>query len=232
MQARGRAIRERGEKAIAELQAIEELADRQRSRDAGKRIEKLRETASKSSADSSRLFEEGGRIIREGLTLLKAGLKRYQDVPIVAEASGIYYTTDSDNMPRAARLLHHSLHLRFGPNAELNLADPPNCWLPFLQGLVRANEKKNGQSAKAFEAALKAEPRFQRARYELAVLLEREGKTDDAERVARQILDEVSDHAKARSLLSAFEPSKGNASEGDGPASPARSKKRKSRRRR
>jgi predicted Zn finger-like uncharacterized protein len=202
IQARGRAIREQGQSAINEIKALEALPAESRPTDIDQRLAELRSRASEADRESAKLFEKGGKTVREGYALLRDGLEEYEDDPLVVEAAGIYYTTDSDSLPRAAKLLRHSLGLRYGPDEELDLAAPPNHWLPYLQGLVRASEKNGEKAARdAFAAAVAKEPRFQRARFQLALFNENKNAPAEADRLAQEILAQVPGHEKATVLL-------------------------------
>ncbi|OGQ78844.1 MAG: hypothetical protein A2289_11580 [Deltaproteobacteria bacterium RIFOXYA12_FULL_58_15] len=230
IQNQGRAIRAVGEKAIAEIQAIEALPTDKRGADAKARLVELRAQAKQSSTDSAKLFESGGKITREGFAKLRVGFEAFPNNPFVAEASGIYYTTDSDMISRAAQYLQHSSTLRYGSEDGLNLDEPPNSWAPFLQARVRANEKKQEEAARAaYESALKAEPRFCRAKYELALLLKERGDKTGATRLAKEILAGVPKHDKAKHLIEQMYEGAAPAPAAVTPA--ANGKKRKSRKR-
>jgi predicted Zn finger-like uncharacterized protein len=233
LQAKGRAVRAVGEEALAELNAIEELPASKRPANSNRRLAELRERVSEASRESAELFEGGGEILRDGFARLRDGLKAYRDEPLVAEAAGIYYTTDSDSIPRASELLRHSLLLRYGSGGQLDLSAPPNGWLPYLQALVLASEHQgDGAARAAFAAALTAVPRFQRARYELARFEEQRGRRSEAERLSREILATVAGHDKAKQLLARLtEPPQTSTAPATATPTPAKVKKRKRKRR-
>ncbi len=227
IQARGRRIRAAGQRAIDEIRALEALPGNRRPKNSNQRLAELRARATEADRDAATLFEEGGKVVREGYALLRDALEAYEDNPLVVEAAGIYYTTDSDSVARAGRLLRHSVQLRYGADSELDLEAPPNTWLPYLHGLVRSADKRNQADVRAaFVAAYTKEPRFQRARYQLGLFEAEQDANREAERLAREILAQVGDHAKAKELLARIAPDDTGA-----PAAPAKTKKRKRKRR-
>ncbi|MBI3178812.1 MAG: zinc-ribbon domain-containing protein [Deltaproteobacteria bacterium] len=199
LQARGRAIHAAGAAALSEIKTIEDAPPAQRPRDAVARSDALRAQAAASRDESSKLYEAGGKELNAGFDLLRAALEKHPDDPRVAEVAAIYYALDTDNLRRAQELLRHALLQR--GLTELDLSAPPTAWLAYVQGLVQAAEKHPEAARDAFAAAVKSEPRFQRARYDLLQTLDALGQRAEAQRLAQQIVAEVADHDKARAYL-------------------------------
>lgn len=232
IQEQGRLIYDEGAKALAEIKALSDLPKHKRPPNAAAREKELRETAKNSNEASGKKFEEGGKLLTTGLTVLKAALKEYREEPIIAEAAGVYYATDSDGIAKASQLLQFSLRLRLGPDATLDLNSPPDQWLPYLQGRVQVASNAEDQAPGSFEAALRHEERFQRARFRLAQLHLQRGKQEEGRKLAKHILSAVPSHSKAKALLAIASNESANKGSAGVTAAPAKGKRRRGKRRR
>jgi predicted Zn finger-like uncharacterized protein len=202
IQARGKEIYDAGSRATAEIKAYAELPAGSRPPDAAARVEELRAQAGRAARESTQLFEAGGNEVTTALALLRPAIAKFKSSAIISAATGIYYMTDIDLQARATEMLRMAVELRSGSNTTLDLKNPPDAWTPLLQGLVKgANRGGDDEARAAFEAALKKEPKLLRAKFALAQLYDKQGKRDDARKLATEILGQAPGHAKAKALL-------------------------------
>lgn len=201
--ARGLAIREEALKVVAEITALN--AEKKRPRDADKTGAELRQKAMKLKAEASKLNEEGSDQFAKGWAYMTVGLQHFQSKsPLVVGASGIFLLgRDKDRINDAEERLLFSLDL-YKAGTKIDLKSPPDPWLPYLGAMIRLATRNPNDDAEVidfYQAALKKEPRFQRARYDLASALETAGKNAEAIKVAEQIIGEVPKHKKAKDLI-------------------------------
>ncbi len=161
-------------------------------------LQKSRARAKDLSTQASALFEVSGAEMGEALKVLKTALDNNPNSPALLIAAGVYYASDADGIPRARDLLHTS-EAALGDAGVMRPVDP---MAAYLKARLVQSEHDDGQARRAaLEAVLAAEPKMQRARYELATLLAEAGKREEAERLVEEVLHAVPTHAKAKALL-------------------------------
>jgi predicted Zn finger-like uncharacterized protein len=201
---RGRVFQRRAATAIAEIKRLEELPAAAKPADFAAQAAELRQLAKENNERSGTLYEEGSKIVRDGFVRMREAIERGDESPWLLEAAGIYYSLDPDSVPRATQLLRQAQSRRLGTDKPLDLAHPPNGWLPMLQGMVLAADRNKGEEARAaFHAAIVKEPRLARARWELVRLLDRQGAATEAHKAATELLGQVAGHDKAKEYLAA-----------------------------
>jgi hypothetical protein len=163
--------------------------------------ERLSAAAPGEAAQATKIFEQGGEAIATGLKEIKRSLAQSPPRPLACLAAGLYFALDTDSLGRAQDFLRQRLELTGGPGAKLDLNAPPDAWTPFLKGVIDVAGKKDASTVGAdFRAALKADPRLIRARWELAKLYAHNNDRGQAEGLVRDILTAVPTHAKAATL--------------------------------
>ncbi|MEK7705768.1 MAG: zinc-ribbon domain-containing protein [Myxococcota bacterium] len=201
IQARGRVFLDESAAALSKVSALEASPGR-RTPQAAAQERELRAKADEANGNSAKLFEAGGMEVTAGQQLLRQALKDYGSNPMVATAAGIYYATDPDGRDRAKELLRFAIETRLGVSKKLDPKDPPDVWTAFLGAALHAMDPRELEEAAAlYEAAVRLEPRFDRARYELALVRQKIGRVDESRRLAEEILANNPAHEKAKALL-------------------------------
>lgn len=202
IQARGRVILDEGAQAIAKLAALDASPTSRRGPQAAAQERELRSKAEQANSESAKLFEAGGKEVTAGQLQLRQALKDFGTDPFVTAAAGIYYGTDPDGRNKANELLRFSIETRLGVGKKLDPKAPPDMWTAFLGASIRADDERELSAAvELYEAALRVEPRFTRARYDLALVQQKLGNRDQSRALAEQILRDVPGHEKATALL-------------------------------
>jgi hypothetical protein len=200
LQVLGRERHDHGLKAAAELKALGGGSS------SAARLDELRRSVAEDNAAATELFERAGKDMAEALALLKKGMQGSRNSPIINEAAGLYYATDSDGLVKAGELLRYALELR--GTAALDLAKPPDAFIAYLQGKLWAassNETERPQAAGALQAAIRTEPRLVRARYDLARELSSHQQAAEAKRLLGELLAAAPEHPKAKGLLASLD---------------------------
>ncbi|MEZ4272127.1 MAG: zinc-ribbon domain-containing protein [Myxococcota bacterium] len=192
---RGQQLRQQGDALLGELQS---LLDAKKGK---KAQEQLRKKIATINQDAAALYEHGGDDLKAAELLIRDGLKNFPDFPPMVVASGIYLISDPD---RAAQAMKHLVtsQILVTENKSFSadkLADP---WSAYLYGKIQAAQRNDlATITGAFEIALKLEPRFQRARYELAKVYLNAGDTPAAIKLSRALLKAVPSHVGAQKLI-------------------------------
>jgi predicted Zn finger-like uncharacterized protein len=226
---RGASIRGDAEKIITEIKQIQEV--KKRPKDAEAQVNKLRTEVAALGKKAGGLYEEGGKDFAKAGEFIKRGLAEFSTSPLMVEASGIYLIVqDAERAGDARKRMEIGLEMR-GAGPKIDLANPPDFWLPYLQANLDASHPKTLPKAiPYFEAAVKKEPRFQRGRFDLARTLDAAGKPDEAKKVVQKIIGAVPAHEKAKELLGHLTaPATPSPDPGPAPARPGKAKKRKKR---
>lgn len=209
LQAKGRIVTNDGIAAAEALKLLQKTPSRKRPKGYTKRVKMLRTRIVESNKSAKPYFEQGGQEIARGLELLKGAAKQYPDSPMVVLGYGIYKATDSDSASSAKSYLKHVLAQLQGGDDKLHLDQIKNPWTAYLQGRILLHDPFNlKQAPAAFRAALKVKPTLNRARYDLALALEKLGQLDESIAVAKELLTMTSNHEKAKDLVERLEAQK------------------------
>lgn len=204
LQAQGRAALEAGIRNREELKAVEALPPKRRVKLMA-RLEELRRAVKATRDQSTNFLETGGKAMSDGQMLLEHGMQSFPASALIAEATAIWYTMDPEGVSKAEKTLAHTVVLRTGSEGPVNLTAPPDAWAPFAFARLHVNERDGLEQARGgLDAALKKDPRFQRARWELAQMLAHTGQKEEATKLAHEILAAVPKHSKAQALLVAI----------------------------
>jgi hypothetical protein len=173
------------------------------AKEAAARLAELEQGAAARKQEALDALEKGGKLLSDGQVLLLKARRLGVESPFIAEAQAIWYTLDPEGAARAQEQLTHAVQLKQGTQATLSLADPPDMWSPLIQGRIWSAPSlaNTARASEAYRAALKHEPRLQRARWELAGLYVQEGQKDEAIKLLDAILAAVPRHEKAEQLL-------------------------------
>jgi len=164
------------------------------------------ELAVRGSPAASELLGKAESDLAAARDLLEPARQRFGGSAVLAAAAGILESVDPSRAAEASAALRQALDLAIAPGAALDLAKPPELWVTYLQArlwLASAAERAQGQ--KALVAALALQPRFARARFDLAIELARSGSRDEAQTTLRELLAAVPLHAGAKQLLVTLE---------------------------
>ncbi|MCZ6777684.1 MAG: tetratricopeptide repeat protein [Acidobacteria bacterium] len=85
----------------------------------------------------------------------------------------------------------------------------------YLKGMLCKIKTRNEEAIAAFRAALKANPDFTRARYQLAVMLVEESRYEEAQTLLQQVLESEPNHPNAHYVLSSVLRRLGNVADAD-----------------
>ncbi|HET6344247.1 MAG TPA: tetratricopeptide repeat protein, partial [Myxococcota bacterium] len=176
------------------------------AKEAAARLAELEQGAATRRQEALDALEKGGKLLGDGQVLLLKARRLGVESPFIAEAQAIWYTLDPEGAARAQEQLTHAVQLKQGTQATLSLTDPPDMWSPLIQGRIWSAPSlgNTARAVEAYRAALKHEPRLQRARWELASLYVQEGQKDEAIKLLDAILAAVPTHEKAERLLSSL----------------------------
>ncbi len=192
--ARGRVMHERSQVLLGQLKGTPPK-DRE---------EQIRKDAQAFETQSAELLLRGGQDGAAALGELKPVLDRHPGAASLNLAAALHYTSDDKAKQQAAEHFQRSLDTLLGPGKTLDPAQPPDLWALYLQARLWRDDLTKAESALA--AALKLEPRFQRARLELAELHAKQSRKDEAKRLLGELLATAPEHPRAKELLAALDP--------------------------
>lgn len=200
LQAEGRGIVEAGARAQKELRRLKRLPRRRRKQQQAAMAE-LKERAAAAGDESKKKFEEAGRELRKGLSVLQFAEAKHAGAPMVKLALGLYFGTEPDGGEQAARLHKQAQGLLDKASAGEN-DKRGRQWAAYLEGriLFQAPHKTKAAPA-AFQAALQSAPTFQRARYGLALAQQKLEQRDAAIATLKALLAQAPQHSRAKALL-------------------------------
>ena len=203
LQIQGAELVQMAQREQANVRGIQEVT--QRPPALTSKLVELQKLAQQHREAGTDLLETGGHYISDGLGWLLRARRHFPKSILLAEAEAICYGADPDGLPRADKALARSFELRYGPKAAPPAGGPPDAWVPFAQGTIRATDKgATEQVEELWLSALKEEPKFQRTRWLLARLYARTGQREAAKHVLDDILTAIPTHTKAKALLASL----------------------------
>lgn len=204
LQAEGRGIVEAGVRAKKEMRRIKRLPRRKRKKKKAVMAE-LKQQVAEAGDQSKKKFEEAGRELRKGLSVLQLAEGEHAGAPMLKLALGLYFATEPEGGGRAAQLHKQALGLVNKAPAEED-DKRARQWAAYLEGriLLQAPHKAKEAPA-AFQAALQSEPTFQRARYGLALAQQKLEQRAAAIATVKTLLAQAPQHSRAKALLERLE---------------------------
>ncbi|MEO1170797.1 MAG: tetratricopeptide repeat protein [Myxococcota bacterium] len=171
------------------------------------------------SAESTALFQTGQRNISDGFESLRLALQTDATHPVVLEVASLYYSISKDNLSESKDLAHEGLVHRGLDPETFDWKQPPSPWSGIAMSEVQAGLESDEQTATAILRSLVQEdPRFHRARFELAQMYMTLERAEMARAEVDAVLALESDHERAAVWIEHLNRSMPGAGDPDAPA--------------